>query len=146
MCFVITNYSSRFWQGDNMRIHIFEENPSILNLLVLFLKNKGHQVHGFSDGYKCPLFLLDECICPADKPCAEALIVNIQNPNQENVQILLDQEEKRCKLHKRNKAIMSSDFTPEQEQSIQDQGFTTIKKPFRFAAISNWLDECTTRS
>lgn len=128
-----------------MRVYVFEEDPALLDLLMLYLKNKGHQVQGFMEGYKCPLYLLEECICPAEKPCAEAVIVNTREPNEESIQILLDQEQKGCKLNKRNKAVMSTSFTPELQALIEGNGFSIIKKPFRLSALTDWLDECKGR-
>jgi len=128
-----------------MRVYIFEEDVSLLELLVTFMKNQGHQVRGFSEGYKCPLYLLEECVCPASKPCAEAVIVNTRVPNQASVQILLDQEAKGCKLTNRNKAVMSANFSEQHENYIRQYGFSLIKKPFRLKAITSWLEECAER-
>lgn len=128
-----------------MRIYIFEEDPALLDLLVLYLENKGHHVQGFLEGYKCPLYLLEECACPAEKPCAEAVIINTRKPNKGSLQILRDQEQKGCKLPKRNKAIMSASFTPELQELIEGHGFSVIKKPFRLAVLNEWLGECKGR-
>jgi len=128
-----------------MRLFIFEEDPALLDLLMLYLKDKGHQVQGFQEGYKCPLYLLAECSCPAEKPCAEAVIINTKKPNRESIQILLDQEQKGCKLPKLNKAIMSASFTSEQQEYIESQGFSIIKKPYRLAELIEWLGECKNR-
>lgn len=128
-----------------MRVYLFEEDPSLLELLVLYLKSKGHQVQGFLGGYTCSLYLMEECVCPADTPCAEAVIVNAKIPNQESFQILVDQARKGCKLPRQNKAVMSACFSEAQEQAIRDQGFSVIKKPFRLAAIDAWLATCSAR-
>ena len=128
-----------------MRIYIFEEDSSLLDMLMLYLRSKGHQVQGFTEGYKCPLYLLDECECPATKPCADAVIVNTRVPDKESIQVLLDQEKKGCKLTSQNKVVMSANLTESLEEYIQDKGFSTIKKPFRLTALNAWLEECAKR-
>lgn len=128
-----------------MRIYLFEEDPSLLNMLVLYLRNRGHQVQGFASGYKCPLYLLEECTCPAAKPCADAVVVSTRIPDEESLQILIDQDTKGCKLPKLNKAVMSANFTEAQETLVQDKGFSIVKKPFRLAAIDRWLEGCAKR-
>lgn len=128
-----------------MRIYVFEEDPSLLNLLSTYLINQGHHVKGFSEGYKCPLYLLEECVCPASKPCAEAVIVNTRMPTKESVQILIDQDRRGCKLPKANKAVMSASFNSDQEEYVKQQGFSMIKKPYRLATITLWLKESALR-
>lgn len=128
-----------------MRVYVFEEDPSILDLLMLYLKGQGHQAQGFSSGYNCPLYLLEECECPASKPCADAVLVNTRIPNAESIQVLLDQDRKGCKLPKSNKAVMSASFNVDQEEHIRQHGFSVLKKPFRLTAITSWLKECAVR-
>ena len=128
-----------------MKVFVFEEDPSLLKLLTMFFENKGHQVQGFSGDYSCPLYQEEACACTVEKPCADAVIVNTRTPDQERFQMLIDQDKKGCKLPKLNKAIMSSSFTEDHKQRISDQGFHTIKKPFRLEAIANWLEECEDR-
>jgi len=128
-----------------MRIFVFEENPDLLRLLTIYLKDKGHEVYGYSGPYTCPLYQKDECTCPLDNPCAEAVIVNSRHPYREKLQILIDQDNRGCKLPKFNKAMTSASFTKKDEKKISDLGFTVIKKPFRLSAVNNWLVECQNR-
>ena len=124
---------------------MFEEDPSMLELLVRYLEKKGHEVRGFLDKYSCPLYQLESCSCPAEKPCADAVIVHTRVANQKCLLILLDQDKKGCKLPKINKAIMSANITEDQERHIQGMGFSAIKKPLRLATLNNWLMECSER-
>jgi len=128
-----------------MMVFVFEEDSSLLSLLTLYLEGKGHQVRGFSCEYSCPLYQLEKCTCPVEKPCADAVIVNTRYNDQEEVQILIDQDEKGCKLPKLNKAVMIASITKEREKEIRNLGFTVITKPFRLAAINEWLRDCKTR-
>lgn len=132
-------------EGCRVRVYLFEEDPSVLNLLVLYLTSQGHQVQSFSNGYECPMYLQEECECPASEPCADAVLVNARVPDQESIQILLDQDKRGCKLPKANKAVMSTSFNVEQQEYVEQQGFHVIKKPFRLKAISSWLSECSAR-
>jgi len=129
----------------SLRIYIFEEDPSFLKLLTVFLEKKGFSVQGFHDGYSCPLYQLERCVCPADTPCADAVLVNTRIPSLEGIRLLLDQDRKGCKLPRENKGVMSAGFTTEQQQLVQSHGFQVIRKPARLAAISAWLDECARR-
>ncbi len=128
-----------------MRVYVFDDDPSLLNLLTLYLANKGHQVQGFLHKYSCPLYQLDSCICPVDEPCAEAVIVNTRVANKESLNVLIDQDQKGCKLLRLNKAVMSANVTEAQEGFIRDQGFSVLKKPFRLTTVTSWLDACDER-
>ncbi|PLX80022.1 MAG: hypothetical protein C0614_07450 [Desulfuromonas sp.] len=127
-----------------LRIFIFEEDSSLLNLLTVYLQGKGHSVQGFLGRYSCPLYQKEHCCCPAEKPCAEAVIINSRNPLKD-ADILIDQGRKGCKLAAKNKAVMCASFLKGQEDVVQDLGFSTIKKPFRLEKIEEWLESCTAR-
>lgn len=63
----------------------------------------------------------------------------------ESIRLLIDQDNKGCKLTRQNKAVMSANFTEDQERFIQSHGFSTIKKPFRLTSIDQWLEGCADR-
>ena len=128
-----------------MRVYIFEDDPSILKMLTLYLQNKGHQVQGFLDTYSCPLYELDTCACPPDKPCAEAVLINSRKQHSDNIYFLVKQEKKGCKLTNPNKAVMSTSLTDEQVKKIRESGFSVIKKPFKLIQVEEWLRECAAR-
>ncbi|MDT8441346.1 MAG: hypothetical protein RQ723_06765 [Desulfuromonadales bacterium] len=125
-----------------LRIFIFEEDPSLLRLLTLFLEKHGHQVQGMLDPFTCPIYQQERCSCPATSPCAEAVIVNTRTPLHGPLDLLLDQDRKGCKLPRGNKAIMCASFLSGQEEQIRQFGFATIRKPFRLAKIEEWLSSC----
>lgn len=126
-----------------LRIFIFEEDPSLLKLLTLFLEKQGHQVQGFLDPFTCPVYQQERCTCPATSPCAEAVIVNSRAPLHSCVDLLLGQDRKGCKLPRANKAIMCASFLSDEEERVRQHGFATIRKPFRLAKIEEWLSECS---
>ncbi len=128
-----------------LRVFIFDEDESFLKLLTILFENKGHSVQSFKDGYSCPLFQNDSCECPAQHRCADAVLVNIRPPNIQNIDILLNQDAKGCKLIKANKAVISTSFTEDLEKRIRGYGFHTIKKPSRLSKIDEWLEGCSER-
>ncbi|PLX81107.1 MAG: hypothetical protein C0616_05660 [Desulfuromonas sp.] len=129
-----------------LRVLLFEQNPSLQRLLKSFIEGRGHRVQVMSGEYSCSLHELDACSCPSEKPCADAVIINTRMATIENMQILVDQAKKGCKLPRQNKAIMNTVFTESLEQSVRDLGFSTIKQPLKMAEIAGWLNECGERA
>ncbi len=126
----------------SLRINIYGIDSPLLKLLTLILEQKGHQVQGFTDSYRCPSCIPETGACPPGMTTADAVIINTRQPVLETLPILKAQDEKGCKLTKQKVAIMSAFFTDEQKQAIQSRGYTTIKKPFPISEIVAWLESC----
>ncbi|MBW2452680.1 MAG: hypothetical protein JRE16_04965 [Deltaproteobacteria bacterium] len=128
-----------------MRIHIVEEDPSLLNLLSLYLKQKGHDVYGHLIQHQCPSRSGSAQSCIENSACAEAVILNVRYPNKPSIDGLVAQTQKGCKIVKKNMAIMSPIMTEEQAMTLEKNGYSVLTKPFRLSAIDKWLNSCALR-
>ena len=124
-----------------MKVTIFDNDISTLNLLKLFLTNQGHQPQVHTEPFSCALDLFKGNQCPSDSPCADAMIINMRDPTAANLEVLVKRVAQGCKLTNSNKAIMSTCMSGPQEGAIRAMGIHTIKKPFRMADILGWLEQ-----
>ena len=100
-----------FYRVREMRIHIVEEDPSLLHLLSVYLKQKGHDVYGHSGHHQCPSKSGNAQSCLANAACAEAVIFNVRYPNKRSIDALVTQIQKECQIDKKKMAIMSPIMT-----------------------------------
>ncbi|NJC88574.1 MAG: response regulator [Desulfuromonas sp.] len=132
-----------------LKILVFDPEHSLRELLRTYLNRQGHEVHAFRDPTVCPLYrnLLDEqCCCPQERPCADAVLIDIGMPNIDALDFLRLQRRRGCKALDANKAVMSASMTKPLEEAIETFGCHHIKKPFRLEEIKGWLEECAARS
>ncbi|PLX86892.1 MAG: hypothetical protein C0618_08335 [Desulfuromonas sp.] len=129
----------------SFRVFVFEDDIPTLELLTLVIQRQGYEVQGFTSRFSCPAYTSDRCECPQHKPCANAIIVNTRFPESKNLDLLIEQDKRGCKLSRENKAVMSASFSTERESQVREMGFKTIKKPFRLHKIIAWIQECEAR-
>lgn len=122
-------------------VFIFEEDNDLRQLLTLTIKQSGYQPYGFQDPFRCPTYSKARCVCEEEKPCADAMLISSEAPNK-SIDFFIELEQKGCKLPRKNRAIMCSNFLVYSEEDVQRLGFTTFKKPFKVAEIKVWLRSC----
>lgn len=131
-----------------LRILVFDQEHSLRELLKTFLKQQGHEVLAYNDPTVCPLYgnLTDEgCCCPQERPCADAVLVDINTPKINAFEFLKLQRSRGCKALDANKAVMSAYLSGALDQAITEFGCHHIGKPFRLQEIRKWIDECAER-
>jgi DNA-binding response OmpR family regulator len=123
-----------------VKIIIFDNDITILDMLKIFLTNHGHEVQVFPEPHICSFNLLDDNQCPSNTACADAVLINRRNPTPVFVEALAGLIENGCKFSLRNRAIMSTSMTDELESQIRDEGLHVIRKPFRLAEVLEWIN------
>lgn len=131
-----------------LRILVFDMEHGLRELLKTFLKHEGHEVLAYSDPTACPLYaslLDDSCCCPNDRPCADAVLADIDTPKINALEFLKLQRRRGCKTPDANKAVMSAHLSSALDQAIAEFGCHHIGKPFRLHEIRKWVKECAER-
>lgn len=131
-----------------LKILVFDPDLGLRELLKVYLAGKGHEVFAFSDATVCPLYrdLQDEnCRCPLEKPCADAMLVDIHTPHINAIDLLELQRHRGCKALDENKAVMSASITKALETAVTAFGCHHIRKPFHLGDINSWIDGCKAR-
>lgn len=125
-----------------MKITLLEEDKALLEWTTKYLQYKGYNVNGIMVNPVHVNDLSDVCTCSVDNVCADALLLGTRTVTQETIQSLISQEAKGCLLPRIKKGIVGKVFCSEVLQNIQQQGYSVIKKPFKLAEISEWLETC----
>lgn len=131
-----------------LKILVFDPDLGLRELLKVYLAGQGHEVSAFQDVTACPLYrnLKDEkCRCTKEKPCADAILVDIRMPHLNAIDFLKLQRQRGCKALDANKAVMSASMTKTIETAIAEFGCHHIKKPFHLEEIKNWVNGCKAR-
>ncbi len=128
-----------------MKVIVFDNDNSTLDLLSVFLTCRGHDALVFPEPHICSFNLLDDNQCPASEPCADAVIINMKTPTSETLEGLTGLIENGCKIRPANRAIMSTVMTKQRAAEIRGMGFHPISKPFRLSEIVGWLENLAVR-
>ena len=123
-----------------MKIVIFDNDATNLELLKIFLTGHGHEVQVFPEPHICAFNLLDDNQCPSTTACADAVIINTEDPGSGIIDFLTGLIENGCKLSLHKRAIMSAAMTDEQESQLRGKGLHVIRKPFRLAEVLEWVE------
>jgi CheY-like chemotaxis protein len=128
-----------------MRVLVFDDDQALRELFRKILQGFGHNVTAYADPTLCPAYQSPKCECPADKPCAEAMIIDVMMPNMSGIDLLKAQRERGCKALDQNKALMSAANKPEFRDTASEFGCRFLKKPFKISEVRVWLEECSNR-
>ncbi|MBI5073763.1 MAG: response regulator [Nitrospirae bacterium] len=127
------------------RAIIFDDEPSVIELLDAVLSRRGYEVMSFSEPVVCPIFENNSTVCASDYPCADVLITDFNMPNMTGIELLKKQMECGCRLSNRNKALISACLDDESQKALEQLGCSYLSKPFRLSELSLWLDDCERR-
>ncbi len=127
------------------RAIIYDDEPFILRLLEQILLDRDYEVVSFSEPVICPLYREERDSCKNMSPCADILITDRNMPELSDIELLMRQYDRECQMDIRNKAVISGDFSPDDLKLIDYIGFKVLNKPFTYADITAWLEECERR-
>ena len=129
-----------------LHIIVYEDDPALGSLLSLALRQKGHEVHTYSDPTFCPTYRDLKSECPHTRPCADVIITDHNMPNITGLEYLSLQQTHGCKLQVENKAIITGAVLNQKaKETIDSLGCKLFKKPFKLAEILQWIEECSSR-
>ena len=122
------------------RILVFDDHPEILKLLqVVFHARGGYEVFTYTNPAACPIFNHENCSCPDGQSCSDIILTDINMPVIRGIEFIEKQITKGCNC--RHLALMSGDFTPEDESRASELGVKFFRKPFKISAVFDWLDQ-----
>lgn len=127
------------------RAILFDDEPSVLELLDAVLSRRGYEVMSFSEPVVCSIYENNADTCINEYPCADVIITDFNMPRMTGIQLLKKQMESGCRLSSKNKALISACLDEEAQNSIEQLGCSFLSKPFRLSTLSLWLDDCEKR-
>ena len=126
-----------------IRAFVFDDDEQVRNVISELLKERGYEVHGFSEPGICPIYLEQRCPCLLDHTCADIIITDINMPYMTGLELIENQLRNGCKV--KNIMVLSGSWTDAQVTYAKALGCKIFKKPFKIDEFFNWLDECERR-
>ncbi|WP_096895737.1 response regulator [Candidatus Scalindua japonica] len=117
-----------------------EDNDSLRTLIYGILKDRGYEVHAFSEPFLSPLCHDYEFPCPEGHICPNIIITDIDMPNMTGFEFIEYQKSKGCKTQ--HIGIMSGSWTNENIKHAKRLACHMFNKPFKIGEIKKLLDEC----
>lgn len=122
------------------RILIFEDNDLLRATLKYIFHERGYEVFTFSEPKLCQAFDSADGTCPADYPCADVIISDVNMPTKTGLDLIRERQQKGCKVKYR--ALMSADWTDTDLKTAHELGCYIFHKPFDLRKMLQWLDDC----
>lgn len=129
----------------NIRINIFEDDPTNLRLFTAIMTSRNYEVHAYDRAVVCPVYKSEARECGRLRPCADIIITDNQMPGMTGIEMLLEQARRGCRVDTRNIAVVSADLDQQQRKIAEGLGFVVFNKPFRLQDLVAWLDDCERR-
>ncbi len=128
------------------RAIIFDDEPSVLELLERVLSKRNYEIMSFKQPVICPVYLNNgDGTCLNERPCSDVIITDHRMPLMTGIELLQKQAQNRCLLPSQNKALITGHLSDGEQRQLAELGCTFLAKPFRLADIAQWLDECEKR-
>ncbi len=121
-------------------VYLLEDEFSLRSTLIDFLKQKGYEVHAYSDPSFCPLSDISSCTCNKQTPCADFIITDINMPGMSGLKFIEMQKIKGCISP--YIAVMSATWSESEYQKARDFGCKVFEKPFSLIDLFNWMKIC----
>jgi len=124
---------------NNYRILVFDDHDEILDLLKIVFSSRGYEVLTYPHPGACPIFDHKSCSCPDNHSCTDIILADINMPVMRGIDFIEMQLAKGCNC--RHLALMSGNFSNEDEKKAKELGLKFFKKPFELSEVFEWLDK-----
>jgi CheY-like chemotaxis protein len=128
-----------------IRVVIFDDESEIRLFLTRVLQRRGYEIHAYSQPLECPSYLVNDCACKRNQPCADILITDLHMPEMSGLDFLEHQFANGCHCEPRNKAIISGNLSDDDRERARKMGCQVFDKPLELPIFLNWLDACEAR-
>lgn len=119
---------------------IIEHEDSVRDNLGSYSEMLGYKPILISDPLVCNAANAELKQCPTKKPCAEFLLIDNDCPAIDGLSLIELQAMKGCSVHKKQKALMASKLTDEENEKTIALGCHVISKPVTFQDLESWLN------
>ena len=128
-----------------LRIIIFDDEVTVLNMLKKWLSKKGYEVITFDAPTVCPILEKKTKDCMKENQCADIIIADFKMHRMNGIELLQHQSQRGCWIDIRNKAIITAYMDDEIRMAIEKLGCSFFEKPFQLYEISDWINDCEKR-
>jgi CheY-like chemotaxis protein len=128
-----------------LKVIIFDDEATVLNLLKRWLSKKGCEVITFDEPTVCPILEKNTKDCLKENQCADIIITDFKMPRMNGIELLQHQSQKGCWIDISHKAIITAYMDDEIKRAIEKLGCAFFEKPFQLSEISDWVSDCEKR-
>jgi len=122
------------------RAIIYDDDPDVANMLKEHFMLRGYEVLTYQEPVNCPAYD-DLAVCNDLYPCADIILVDLNMPRIDGIDMLRVQSLNGCRVPAGSRALMLGDLDDRGQKGIKELGCMYFQKPFSFGEISAWLDE-----
>lgn len=126
------------------RAIIYDDDPSILELLTIFFEDLEYEVITNNQPTDCPVYQ-DDATCLNRRPCGDIMITDLLMPGMTGLEMLKHQARRGCGIDVRNKAIHSGSLEFGSLEAIGRLGCHFFHKPASLLELRDWVRECESR-
>jgi len=126
------------------RAIIFNDDPRAMSALMQFFQARGYETLIFREPTICPVYA-DIEDCPGPHRCADILLLSYNTPVINGIDLLTAQQNRRCRLSARNKAIVAGSLPPEGRAVLDELGAAFLQFPLSYGELEKWAADCETR-
>ena len=121
-------------------ILIIEHEDHVRNELGSYSERLGYKPILISDPLICKAANSELKQCPTKKPCAEFLLIDKDCPAIDGLSLIELQTRKGCSVQIKQKALMASKLTDEENEKAFTLGCHVISKSVTFQDLERWLN------
>ena len=121
-------------------ILIIEHEDLVRNELGSYSEKVGYKPILISDPLICKATNAELKQCPTKKPCAEFLLIDNDCPAIDGLSLIELQTRKGCSVQAKQKALMASKLTEEENKKAFTLGCHVIPKSVTFQDLESWLN------
>lgn len=118
---------------------IIEHEDHVRDNLASYTEKLGFKPITISDPLVCNAAKTSVNQCKNGKPCAEILLVDNDCPAIDGLSLIELQTQKGCSVKKKQKALMVSKLSDEENEKAISLGCHVISKPVTFYDLESWL-------
>ena len=122
-----------------LRVLIFDDDPTMRQLLWLVCDQRGYEVFTFPEPGLCPLRAKDTCPCDGHAACADVIISDLEMPHTRGIDFVEKLLGNGCRC--RHLALMSGGWSEGEVARAATLGCKVFSKPFHISEVSEWLDQ-----
>ncbi len=126
------------------RAIIYDDDPTILELLTIFFEDLEYEVIAREEPAVCPV-CLDDATCLDRSPCGDIMITDLLMPGMTGLEMLTQQARRGCGIDIRNKAVHSGSLESGSLDDIKRIGCNFFHKPASLKELRAWVSECESR-
>ena len=121
-------------------ILIIEHEDHVRNELGSYSERLGYKPILISEPLICKAANSELKQCPTKKPCAEFLLIDKDCPEIDGLSLIELQTRKGCSVQVKQKALMASKLTDEENEKTFTLGCHVISKSVTFQDLESWLN------